>query len=86
MASTCTISKGSRQIGTGSVSANSPNVTSFVLKDKVYGTNINGFGRKVTVTITQAGTHLGRSFQTRIKSDNGAGTLTLRHACPFVGS
>lgn len=86
MASTCTISKGSRQIGTGSVSAGSPNVTSFVLTDKVYGTNINGFGRKVTVTITQAGTHLGRSFQTRIKSDNGAGTLVLRDVTPFVGA
>lgn len=86
MASTCTINKGSRQIGTGSVSDGSASVTSFSLTDSVYNTNINGFGRKVTVTITQAGTHLGRSFQTRIKSDNGAGTLTLRHACPFVGS
>lgn len=86
MASTCTISKGTRQIGTGSVSGGSANVTSFVLKDKVYNTTINGFGRKVTVTITQAGTHLGRSFQTRILSDNGAGTIVLRHPCPFVGS
>lgn len=86
MASTCTINKGSRQIGTGSISAGSSSVTSFSLTDSVYNTNINGFGRKVTVTITEAGTHLGRSFQTRIVSDNGAGTLTLRHACPFVGA
>jgi hypothetical protein len=86
MASTCTITKGTRKIGSGSVSGGSPNVTSFVLTDKVYNTNINGFGRKVTVTITQAGTHLGRSFQTRVKSDNGAGTLVLRDPVPFVGA
>lgn len=86
MASTCTINKGSRQIGTGSVSDGSASVTSFSLTDSVYNTNINGFGRKVTVTITQSGAHLGRSFQTRIQSDNGAGTLTLRDACPFVGA
>lgn len=86
MASTCTIHKGTRQIGTGSVSAASKTVSSFVLTDKMYGTNINGFGRKVTVTITQAGMHLGRSFQTRIASDNGSGTLVLRDATPFIGA
>lgn len=86
MASTCTINKGSRQIGTGSVSADSASVTSFTLTDSVYNTTVNGFGRKVTVSITQTGTHEGRSFETRIVSDNGAGTLTLRDPCPFVGA
>lgn len=87
MASTCTINKGSRQIGTGSVSAASKNVSSFVQTDDVYTTKCEGvFGRNVTVTITQAGTHLGRSFNTRIETDDGAGNLTLRDACPFVGS
>ena len=86
MASACTVNKGSRKIGTGSVEAGSASLTSFTLTDSVYNTNINGFGRKVTISITEAGTHLGRSFETRIAADNGAGTLTLRDACPFVGA
>jgi hypothetical protein len=87
MASTCTINKGSRQIGTGSVAAGSASVTSFTLTDAVYNTRVHGsFGRNVVVTITEAGTHLGRSFPTRITADNGSGTLTLRDVCPFVGA
>lgn len=87
MASTCTINKGTRQIGTGSVSDGSNAVSSFVLTDAMYGTKCEGvFGRNVTVCITQAGTHLGRTFRTRIVTDDGAGNLTLRDNCPFVGS
>lgn len=40
----------------------------------------------VTVHVTQAGTHVGRSWHTKIVDDNQAGTLTLRDACPFVGA
>jgi hypothetical protein len=40
----------------------------------------------VTVHVTQAGTHVGRTWYTRVLSDNGAGTLTLVDACPFVGA
>ncbi len=86
MASTCTINKGSRQIGTGSVTGGSPNVSSFSQTDNVYTTKLGGFGRHVTVTITQSGTHLGRSFNTRIVSDDGAGNLVLADAVPFVGA
>ena len=87
MASTCTINKGTRQIGTGSVSADSNAVSSFILTDAVYGTKCEGvFGRNVTVCITESGTHLGRTFQTRIVTDDGAGNLTLRDAIPFVGA
>lgn len=67
------------------VSAGSTSITSFALLDD-RGTTVNGFGRKVTVTITGAGTHLGRSYETRVVSDNGAGTVVLRDACPFVGA
>lgn len=87
MASTCTVMKGSRQIGTGSVADGSTSLTSFTKTDAVYDTTVHGiFGRNVVVCITQAGTHLARQFVTRIVSDNGAGTLVMRDACPFVGS
>lgn len=87
MASTCTVNKGSRQIGTGSVAAASTSLTSFSLTDSVLNTKAqNVFGRHVTITITEAGTHLGRSFNTTITADNGSGTLTLLDACPFVGA
>jgi len=85
MASTCAIYKGSRQIGTGSVSDGSATVSSFIQTDNIYTTKALGvWGRWVTVVITQSGTHLGRSFNSKIHSDDGAGTVTLRHACPFI--
>ena len=87
MASTCKVMKGSRQIGTGSVTDGSTSLTSFTLTDAVYNTRVHGtFGRHVVICITESGTHLARSFPTRITADNGSGTLTLRDACPFVGA
>jgi hypothetical protein len=44
------------------------------------------FHPHVTVHVTQAGTHVGRSWYTKIVDDNQAGTLTLRDACPYVGA
>ena len=86
MASTCTINKGSRQIGTGSASAASTSITSFTQTDNVYTTKCGAFGRNVRVVITQAGPLLGYSWSDRIVSDNGAGTVTLLNGCPFVGA
>lgn len=86
MASTCAIFKGSRQIGTGSVTAGSAAVSSFAQTDNIYTTKLGGFGRHVTVMVTQSGTHLGRTFNTRIVSDDGAGNLVLQDAVPFVGA
>lgn len=87
MASTCTVNKGPRQIGTGSVTGGSTSLTSFTLTDSHYGTRAQGvFGRNVTICITQSGTHQGRTFNTRIAGDNGAGTLTLVDAVPFIGA
>lgn len=87
MASTCTVNKGTRQIGTGSVSDGSKSLTGFTLTDSVYNTTENGaFGRHVTICITQSGTHQARSYNTAIVTDNGAGTLTMLDACPFIGA
>lgn len=90
MASTCTVTKGTRQIGTGSVTAGSASLTSFTLTDDVYNTAIGLIsgvgGRHVKICITEAGDHIGRTWNTRIVADNGSGTLTLRDACPFIGA
>jgi hypothetical protein len=87
MASTCAIYKGSRQIGTGSIAAAGTSITSFTQTDAVYTTKASGvFGRNVKIVITQAGTLLGYSFNTRITADAGAGTVTILDACPFVGA
>jgi hypothetical protein len=79
MASTCTVCKGNIQLGTGSVAAGSTSITSYS------GTApING--RNVVVSVTQAGTHAGRSFATEIISGSGTATLVVNDACPFVGA
>jgi hypothetical protein len=42
--------------------------------------------RNVTVTVTEAGTHVGRSWVTRVRSGSGTSTLVVDHACPFVSA
>jgi len=79
MASTCDVYKGQVLLGAGSVEAASASLTSYS------GTApING--RNVTVVITQAGTHAGKSIWTRVQSGSGTATLTLKDAIPFVGA
>lgn len=80
MALTCAVYKGAQLLGTGSVADGSASLSSFTFSGGVTAIR----GRYVGVTITQAGTHLARTFWTRITADNGAGTLTLRNACPFI--
>jgi predicted O-methyltransferase YrrM len=82
MASTCKITKSSQVLGTGSVTGGSGSVTSFTFAEGVSRIR----GRFICVEITEAGTHLARTFWTRVSDDNGSGTLTLRDACPFVGA
>jgi predicted O-methyltransferase YrrM len=83
MASTCKLTKGSQVLGTGSVTGASASLTSW----SATAAQIPKIrGRFVCVEITQAGTHLARTFWTRVLDDNGSGTLTLRDACPFVGA
>lgn len=83
MASTVSLYKGPMLIGTGSASAGSTSITGYT--DAVTG-KLKANGRRLAITVTQAGTHVGRTWVTRVLADNGAGTLTLRDACPFVGA
>jgi hypothetical protein len=84
MASTCDVYKNGIKIGAGSVAAGSTSLTSWV---PTSGASLPAVARRnVRVQITQAGTNVGRSFNTQILTDNGAGTLTMRDACPFVGA
>lgn len=81
MASTCSIYKHGQLLGTGSCSGASTSITSFSAT-----TGAPSVTRKnVQITVTQAGTHVGRTWQARVLT-NSAGTLTLSAACPFVGA
>ena len=42
--------------------------------------------RNVTITVTEAGTHVGRSWNTSVQSGSGTATLVVRDACPFVAA
>ncbi len=79
MASTCSIYKSGLQLGTGSCADGSTSITSYS------GTAPNN-GRNVTVTVTQAGTHVGRTWATTVLSGSGTATLVLENACSFVGA
>lgn len=81
MASTCELYKGPVKIGSGSCAAGSASITSFSAAGNAIANR-----RYLTIMVTQAGIHTGRSWSTRILADNGAGTLTLRDFCPFVGA
>jgi hypothetical protein len=83
MASTCKLTKGSQVLGTGSVAAASASVSSWTATSAQIPKIL---GRFVCVEITEAGSHLGRTFWTRVTADNGSGTLTLRDLTPFVGA
>lgn len=98
MASTVDLYIGPIKIGSGSAAAASASITSFsdaaglsnswkVSPTSPYGNgNAYQFHPHVTVHVTQAGAHVGRTWYTKVLADNGSGTLTLRDACPFVGA
>lgn len=79
MASTCDVYKGQILLGTGSVEAASASLTSYSGTDPING-------RHVTVVVTQAGDHAGKSIWTTVLSGSGTATLTLQDALPFVGA
>lgn len=81
MASTCKIYKHGILLGSGTCSDGSASVTSFTAE-----TGAVLARRNVEVTVTQSGTHAGRGWRTRVLVDDGAGTLTLKDVCPFVGA
>lgn len=70
------------KLGTGSVADGSANITGW--------TAVAGLPpiarRNVQVSVTQAGVHVSKTFNTRIIADNGAGQLTMADKCPHVGA
>lgn len=81
MATNCSIYKHGILLGSGSVADGSATVSSWSA-----AANTPAIARRnVQVAITGVGVHQGRTFNTRVLSDNGA-TLTLKDVCPFVGA
>lgn len=83
MASTCSIYKHGILLGTGSCSDGSASITSFTASS---GAPSLVKGKNIEVVVTQAGTHSGRSWESCVAANNGAGTITLDSACPYVGA
>jgi hypothetical protein len=81
MASTCKLYKGPLEIGSGACAAGSTSITSYTAT--AGGVAVR---RNLTIAITQAGIHAGRTWRTRVLADNGSGTLTLADPCPFVAA
>ena len=79
MASTVAVFKGSVQLGTGSAADGSTSISS-------YSGTAPTDGRNVMIHVTEAGTHTGRSWATKVISGSGSATLVVRDACPFVGA
>lgn len=73
------IYKGVQKIGQGSINSSATSVTSYTANG-----GARALSRNVQISVTTAGTHVGRSWATRVDADNGSGTLTLRDACPFL--
>jgi hypothetical protein len=86
MASTCSIYKHGIKMGDGSCAAGSASITSFTKVAETGSRNRECVRRNVQITVTEAGTHTGRSWNARVLTDNGAGTLTLSEPCPYVGA
>lgn len=81
MASTCEVWKAGIKLGAGTCAANSTSITSYTATlSRVC------HRRNVEIMVTQAGTHVGRTWRTRVTNDNGSGTLTLADPCPYVGA
>lgn len=79
MASSCEIYKGCNLLGSGTCADGQVNITS-------YTANLGRTcaGRRVQVVITQAGTHQGRHWGTRVVSEGA--TTVLQDPCPYVGA
>lgn len=79
MAMTVDIYKHGIKLGSGSATSGSASITGY---SAVGGSVVAR--RNVQIQITAAGTHKGRTWNTRVLTDNGSGTLTLVDACPFI--
>ena len=49
-----------------------------------YSGTAPGNGRNIQIVITEAGSTLGRSYQTRIMDGSGTSTLTVKDAVPYA--
>jgi hypothetical protein len=49
-----------------------------------YAGTAPGNGRNIQVVITQAGTMVGKSYNTRVMSGSGTATLTMKDAIPYA--
>lgn len=82
MAKACSVYKHGLLLGTGTVEADSATISSWSAS-----TGAPAVARKnVQVQITASGAWQGQMFNTRILTDNGDATLTMKDACPFVGA
>jgi hypothetical protein len=82
---TCNVYKGAQLLGTGSIAAAGTTITSWTVRNDGLAGDVDHkvLRRNLQVAITSS-THAGSSFYTRVIADNGAGTLTLKDACPFA--
>ena len=79
MASTCDVYKNGILLGAGTCAAGSATISSYTANASRVCAR-----RNVQIVVTQAGTHVGRSWNTRVLTESSS--LTLVDACPFVGA
>lgn len=76
---TCSIYKGSTLLGTGSIAAAGTTVTGWTATTAAPAVNRKNVGIAIT-----SSTNAGATLRTRVTADDGAGTLTIKDACPFA--
>lgn len=88
MASTCDVYKNGIKIGSGTCSGGSATISSYDDFNAGLAGDIDRIAsrRNVQIVITQAGTHVGRTWNTYVSLETADTSLTLRDACPFVGA
>ena len=81
MATNCSVYKHGILVGTGSLTDGSATLSSW----SATANTPPVARRSVQILVTGAGNSIGKTFNTRVLTDNGA-TLTLQDKCPFVGA
>ena len=87
MASTCDVYKNGIKLGTGSCAGGSATISSYDDFNAGLAGDLDRIAsrRNVQIVVTEAGTHLGRSWNTNVLTETGS-ALTLRDVCPFVAA
>lgn len=75
----CSVYKGGILLGTGTTSQSNATISAFTVSTG----RVVGAGRNVSVTITEAGANIGKTFRSRVTADGGT-SLTLAEANPFA--